>query len=491
MQRSAGILLHPTSLPGPYGVGRLGKAAYAWVDRLSAAGIRHWQILPLGPTGFGNSPYQCDSAFAGNPLLIDPDILVRERLLEPAELNGFPQTDPHRVDYERLLPAQKGLLKKAFSRFEPSQAYETFCGEHAVWLDDYALFAALSEHFDAMPWQQWPEALRRREPETLHSYAARLKDECDFHRFVQFCFFSQWEALKSYAQSRKVHIIGDLPIYVADNSADVWSHPEYFQLDYHLRPEAVAGVPPDYFSETGQRWGNPLFDWDTLEKDGFSWWIHRLKHTLAMVDRVRIDHFRGFEAYWAIPADEETAVNGTWLPGPGGKLFDAFRNALGDDLPIIAEDLGIITPEVEKLRDDYGLPGMKILQFAFGADASNPYLPHNHVQNCVVYTGTHDNDTTNGWFYAEPPQEHTRSHAMTYLHCGWEAFHTSLNRAALASVAALAVLPLQDLLGLGSDARMNTPGTAEGNWRWRVGDAQLADAPFGELHRMCRLYGRA
>ena len=491
MQRSAGILLHPTSLPGPYGVGRIGKAAYDWIDRLSAAGVRYWQILPLGPTGFGHSPYQCDSAFAGNPLLIDPETLVREQLLEPSELERFPKTDPHRIDYERLIPVQNTLLGKAFSRFIPSKAYEAFCTAHAHWLEDYVLFAALSEHFDAVPWQQWPESLRRREPKTLHDYAALLQERCDFHRFVQFCFFSQWEALRSYAQSHKVRIIGDLPIYVADNSADVWSRPDYFQLDYHLRPEAVAGVPPDYFSETGQRWGNPLFNWDTLEKEGFSWWIHRLRHTLNMVDWVRIDHFRGFEAYWAIPADEETAVNGTWIPGPGGKLFDAFQDALGHDLPIIAEDLGIITPEVEKLRDDYGLPGMKILQFAFGGDASNPYLPHNHVRNCVVYTGTHDNDTTNGWFYAAAPEDPQRRHAMRYLNCGWEAFHTNLNRAALASVATLAVVPLQDLLGLGSDARMNTPGTAEGNWRWRVGDIQLAEAPFDELHRMCRLYGRA
>lgn len=491
MQRAAGLLLHPTSLPGRYGIGRLGKEARSWIDTLHQTGIRYWQLLPLGPTGFGHSPYQCYSAFAGNPLLIDPQTLVEEGLLSTNDLENFPSLEAHRVNYDHVGALQNDLLKKAFARFNPSRSYEAFNTANTVWLDDYALFAALLEHFNGSPWYRWPEQLRRRDPETLKEYAALLRDDIDFHRFVQFCFFSQWEALKSYADEHKVHIIGDLPIYVADNSADVWSHPEYFQLDIRLRPVSVAGVPPDYFSETGQRWGNPLFDWERLEKEDFSWWTSRLKHSLDMYDWVRIDHFRGFEAYWSVPADEETAVNGKWVAGPGGKLFDAFRSALGHDLPIIAEDLGIITPEVEKLRDDYGLPGMKILQFAFGGDASNPYLPHNHVRNCVVYTGTHDNDTTNGWFYAAAPEDPERRYAMRYLNCGWEEFHKTLNRTALASVASLAVLPLQDLLGLGSDARMNIPGTAEGNWEWRVTEAQLATAPFVALKELCRLYGRA
>jgi len=488
-KRAAGILLHPTSLPGRHGAGTLGAAARQWVDRLSAAGTAYWQILPLGPTGFGNSPYQCYSAFAGNPLLIDPDLLAERGLLTPEETApSAPETG--KVDYDAVTARRTAQLKQAFSRFRPSDAYERFRCEHDGWLNDYALFMALTEHFNGDAWSDWPENVRLRDPETMKRYRLRLQKSVDFHCFVQFCFFSQWEALKAYANGKGVEIIGDLPIYVAMNSADVWAQPHYFQLDGALRPVAVAGVPPDYFSATGQRWGNPLFDWDALEKEHFSWWVQRLKASLALFDMVRIDHFRGFEAYWSVPAEEETAINGRWVKGPDAKLFDAFRAAFGGELPIIAEDLGIITPEVEKLRDDYGLPGMKILQFAFGGDASNPYLPHNHIPNCIVYTGTHDNDTTNGWFYAEAPEEAERTHAMQYLACPWDAFHKSLNRAALASPAALAVLPLQDLLGLGSDARMNTPGTALGNWEWRATQRQLDEAPWDELGFQLRLYGR-
>lgn len=489
MQRAAGLLLHPTSLPGPFGIGTLGAEAGAWIDRLSESGVGYWQILPLGPTGFGHSPYQCYSAFAGNALLIDAKSLLAEGLLTPDELPA-PLPETSSVDFAAAEATQNSLLKKAFARFEPDPVFEAFYAAHAAWLDDYALFMALLEYFNFRAWNDWPEAIRLRDPESLAYYAALLKDESDFHRFVQFCFFSQWEQLKTYANQKRVRMIGDLPIYVAMNSADVWAHPELFLLDDALQPTHVAGVPPDYFSETGQRWGNPLFDWEYMKTTGYSWWTERLKASLQLYDRVRIDHFRGFEAYWSIPADEETAMNGVWVKGPDHKLFDAFRQALGDALPIIAEDLGIITPEVEKLRDDYGLPGMKILQFAFGDNAANPYLPHNHIQNCVVYTGTHDNDTTNGWFYAAPPEEHERARVMRYLGCGWEEFHKSFNRTALASTANLAMLPLQDLMGLGAECRMNTPGTTEGNWRWRVTTSQLDSAPWQELKSLCELYGR-
>ena len=489
IQRAAGLLLHPTSLPGPRGIGTLGAQARAWVDRLSAAGVRWWQILPLGPTGYGHSPYQCYSAFAGNPLLIDCEALADAGLLREDELASS-GSDTAKVDYPGVSSGSAAMLKAAFGRFAPTPAYEKFCSEHAAWLEDYALFMALLEHFGFREWNAWPEAVRQREPEAIRHYADVLKAQTGYHRFVQFLFYDQWEALRSYANKKGVRILGDLPIYVAMNSADVWANPHFFQLDDALQPTRVAGVPPDYFSETGQRWGNPLFDWDALEKEGFSWWIARMKSSQELYDMVRIDHFRGFESYWSVPAEETTAVKGTWVKGPGHKLFDALRSALGKDLPIIAEDLGIITPDVEALRDYYDLPGMKVLQFAFGSDASNPYLPHNHTRNCVVYTGTHDNDTTNGWFYAEPPHEAERAHTLRYLNCAWEAFHKTLNRTALASTAALAVLPLQDLLGLGSDARMNTPGTAQGNWRWRVTQQQLDEAPWDELKEMCELYGR-
>lgn len=490
MQRAAGLLLHPTSLPGPYGIGTLGAQARRWIDRLSDAGVRWWQMLPLGPTGFGHSPYQCYSAFAGNGLLIDPKALVTEGLLEDDALARSGTDEDTAVSYDDVIDRNNRWLRSAYSAFTPTDAYRDFCAEQQFWLDDYVLFMALLDYFNGRVWNNWPENLRRRDPETVAYYTSILQDEIDFHRFIQYCFHTQWHALKTYAKEKGVGIIGDLPIYIAMNSADVWAHPELFLLDSDLQPTHVAGVPPDYFSETGQRWGNPLFDWDAMEQSGFSWWVKRLEASLELYDMVRIDHFRGFEAYWSVPAEEETAINGEWIKGPGSNLFDAFRSALGDELPIIAEDLGIITPEVEALRDAYALPGMKILQFAFAGDASNPYLPHNHVKNCVVYTGTHDNDTTNGWFYAAPPEEAERRHAMRYLDCGWEAFHTHLNRAALCSVADLAVLPLQDLLGLGSDARMNIPGTVEGNWQWRVTPQQMIDAPWEEFKAMCTLYGR-
>lgn len=490
MKRSCGILLHPTSLPGPEGIGTLGHSAYRWIDRLEAAGVRWWQILPLGPTGFGHSPYQCYSAFAGEPLLIDLQHLVDDGLLSYQEALPQKHFNPSGVHYEAVVRDKTAALSKAFERFRPSADYDAFLHEHRFWLEDYALFMALLENFNGKPWTAWPEPVRLREPDAVTHYHTLLKERIAYHRFVQYIFFKQWNALHEYAKVRGVGIFGDLPIYVAENSADVWSHPEYFLLDATCRPTHVAGVPPDYFSETGQRWGNPVFDWQRLEAEHFDWWVRRLRANLEMYDIVRIDHFRGFEAYWSIPADEETAVNGEWIEAPGDALFKAFQNALGSDLPIIAEDLGIITPEVEKLRDDFGLPGMRILQFAFGGGSGNPYLPHNHIHNCVVYTGTHDNDTTNGWFYALEHDSHERRYVLEYLHCDWHAFHEHLIRAAVASPANLAVIPMQDLLGLGRDARMNTPGTVKGNWQWRLTEEQFHHAPFEMLEHLCKLYGR-
>lgn len=487
MRRASGVLLHISSLPGDGGIGAMGAEARAWIDFLSSAGQTYWQLLPLGPTGFGNSPYQCYSAFAGNPLFIDLYALVEEGLLEGVTpIDG----DENCVDFETVISHSRKMLEKAFKNFTPTAAYKTFCTVSSQWLEDYVLFMALMEHFEGLSWSEWPDAYKHRHEVKLEAFRKRASKTLDFHRFVQFYFFKQYSDLKRYAKEKGIAIIGDLPIYVAQNSADVWSRPELFLLDEDLNVQEVAGVPPDYFSATGQRWGNPLFDWKAHETEKFAWWIERLKSSLELYDRVRIDHFRGFEAYWAIPAEEETAVNGSWRKAPGKKLFEAFEAVLGKELPIIAEDLGIITPEVEALRDAFNLPGMKVLQFAFGSDATNPYLPHNHTLNSVVYTGTHDNDTTNGWFYEEAADDAERVHAMNYLDCGWDAFHHHLNRTALASTANLTIIPLQDLLGLGSDARMNIPGTVENNWKWRVSRVQLKAYDTEQLKKICQLYGR-
>ena len=493
-ERRAGLLLHPTSLPGPYGIGTLGQSAYDWLNFLEAAGQRLWQVMPLGPTGFGDSPYQCFSAFAGNPYLIDLRKLVEDGLLGEADLADAPNFPDNSVEYGDVIPFKTSVLDKAYERFkagatsEQQRSLETFTSEQSYWLDDFALFMALKEANGGQAWNTWDEPLRSRDKDALEQAKNDLSDDIDKQKLWQWLFYEQWLAVKAYANERDIQVIGDIPIFIAYDSADAWANPELFYFDNAGNPTVIAGVPPDYFSETGQRWGNPLYRWDKMKERGFEWWIARIRSTLEFFDVVRIDHFRGLEAYWEIPADEETAVNGRWVKGPGQPFFDAIRDALGSDLPIIAEDLGVITPKVEKLRDDNGLPGMQVLQFAFAADASDPYLPHNYLSNSVVYTGTHDNDTTLGWYRQAPEAE--RDFARRYLARGDEDIVTDLVRLAVSSVADTAVVPLQDVLGLGSEARMNTPGVASGNWSWRFSWDEVPDWVAGQLKEMATLYGR-
>ncbi|HLZ70123.1 MAG TPA: 4-alpha-glucanotransferase [Dehalococcoidia bacterium] len=493
-ERAAGILLHPTSLPGPHGCGDLGDAAYGFVDWLARARQRLWQILPLGPTGFGNSPYATRSAFAGNWLLISLERLRDAGLLENADLDGAPAAQADRADFAAVLPWKQERLRRAFAHFEAGAGAEqrerlqSFAAAQAHWLDDFALFMALRSAHQDQPWSAWPSALRSRDAAALADAERSLASEVAFQRFVQWQFTERWGALKAYANQRGVRVLGDLPIFVALDSADVWAHPELFQLDAAGRPLAVAGVPPDYFSATGQRWGNPLYRWDVLAQTGYAWWIERFRHALTQADLVRIDHFRGFEAYWEVPADEATAVNGRWQPGPGIALFDAVRAALGTT-PFVAEDLGVITPEVEALRRAVGAPGMKVLQFAFGDDATNPYLPHNYTANAVVYTGTHDNDTSAGWWAALGEVE--RDRVRRYLARDGSDLAHDLIRLAYSSVAEMAIAPAQDVLGLGSEARMNLPGRAQDNWAWRLLPGALRDDHAAWLAELADTYGRA
>ncbi len=491
--RASGILLHPTSLPGPYGIGTLGEEAYRWVDFLAEAEQSYWQVLPLGPTGFGDSPYQSFSAFAGNPLLIDLRTLVERGWLDEALLREGHALPEAYVDYGALIPFKRRSLRSAYRGFlrrasdEEREAFATFCHEESWWLDDFALFMALKDVFHSA-WNEWPRPLRLREPDALAQVRREHAERIEEHRFSQWLFFRQWHALREYAHNHGVRLIGDIPIFVAYDSADVWAHPEFFHLDEEGRPTVVAGVPPDYFSPTGQLWGNPLYRWNVLAEHGYSWWIDRVRATLRLVDWVRLDHFRGFEAYWEIPAGMPTAEIGRWVPGPGDALFRALKEALGE-LPIIAEDLGVITPEVEALRERWGFPGMKVLQFAF-SDPQNPYLPHNYTSTrWVVYTGTHDNDTTVGWFQSLDGK--TRDFVLRYLARDGRDIAWDFIRLAWQSVAVLAVAPLQDVLRLGSEARMNTPGRPAGNWTWRVQTSMLTPDVARALADLTRLYARA
>jgi len=483
MGRTFGVLLHLTSLPGAHGIGALGAAARGFVDYLADARVGAWQLLPVTPPGLGASPYSSLSAFAGNPLLIDLEGLAAAGWLPWETLAAAPAFPAERVDSPAVTAYKTAMLRRAFDGFQAALPpdYAAFCTAHAGWLDDYALFmAARAAHGDAL-WTAWEPPLARREPAALAAWRARLADEIAFHRFVQYAFFTQWAALRDYAHGRGVRLIGDLPLFVSHDSADVWSRPALFQLDAAGQPTVVAGVPPDFFSPTGQRWGNPLYRWPAHRADGFAWWIARVRHTLGLVDRLRIDHFRGFSAAWTVAATEPTAARGHWEPAPGAALFTALRTALGD-LPFIAEDLGLITPDVIALRDQFGLPGMAILQYAFPADrAPSPYLPHRYVRNLAAYTGTHDNDTIVGWWTRTPAShgegaeaiEGSRQYLREYLQTdGWEIHRVCLHTLA-ASVADLVVAPLQDVLGLGNEARMNYPGTPEGNWAWRVRPDQL------------------
>jgi 4-alpha-glucanotransferase len=495
--RASGILLHPTSLPSRFGIGDLGIEAYKFVDFLAEGFQQIWQVLPLGPTGYGNSPYLCYSALAGNPLLISLEQLQNDGLLEPHQLDNLPEFPANKVDFDRVAATKMPLLKIASDNFQSKSSakqqeeFQEFCDRHSNWLDDYALFIALKEAFDGASWNQWDRAIAKRESAAIAKWSHDLKDVIFYHKFLQFQFFSQWSNLKKYANKKKVNIFGDIPIYVAHDSADVWSHPEIFCLDEKTGEAALmAGVPPDYFSATGQLWGNPVYDWEALEKTDFKWWIDRVKGILEYLDLVRIDHFRGFEAFWAVPQGETTAMEGKWIEAPGEKFFDLVLEKLGK-LPIIAEDLGVITPEVEALRDKFDFPGMKILQFAFDSDRANAFLPFNYARrNCVVYTGTHDNNTTLGWFNERSPEEQAK--VIDYLGCVCpEGVHWSLIRLALSSVGDLAIFPMQDILGLGSEAKMNAPGVADGNWQWRYNSEVLNSNLSDRLKHLTYLYGRA
>lgn len=491
--RASGILLHPSSLPGPYGIGDFGPAALELLDFLAAAKQKLWQILPLGPTGFGNSPYATLSAFAGNPMLISPQRLIEDGLLLWGDLADHPKFPAGRVDFGQVVPWKSMLLHRSHERFRDHapkairEAYTRFCGEQRSWLDDYALFAASKTAHNGAAWTEWERPLRERTPEAMEQARETLAGEIAFQKFLQFLFFRQWTAVRQAAHDRGISIIGDLAIFVAHDSADVWAHPELFQLDAEGNATAVAGVPPDYFSETGQLWGNPLYRWDLLAETGYAWWIERVRRALELEDFIRLDHFRGFDAYWEVPAECDTAIGGHWSPGPADALFDSIRDALGDT-PLIAEDLGQITAEVRALRRRLRLPGMKVLQFGFGSNAKNTHLPHNFTHDMVVYTGTHDNDTTRGWF--ETRTGHERSYVLRYLDCEPEAVVWALIRVAFASVATFAVVPLQDVLDLGSEARMNFPSRADGNWEWRCTSEQLSAHIHRRLAAFASIYGR-
>ncbi len=497
--RASGVLLHPTSLPGRFGIGDLGDAADQWIDVLAQSKQTIWQLLPLGPTGFADSPYACLSAFAGNPLLISLERLVESGELPAAALEHAPDFPSDRVDYGAVIEWKMPLLYRAAQNFiaAPARqnAYRTFCADHAAWLDDFALFMALKNHFDQVIWYEWDADIALRKPEALARWRKKLAHEIAVHKVLEFFFFEQWLAIKARANRRNIRIAGDMPIFVAADSADVWANPHLFHLDQRGRPTLISGVPPDYFSETGQRWGNPLYRWEAMAERGYAWWVARAQAMLHLVDIIRIDHFRGFAAYWEIPASEPTAVKGRWVAGPGADLFETLENALGT-LPIWAEDLGVITADVIGLRERFGFPGMKILQFAFDEKAlrasfgdydRNPFLPHNYTPDCVVYTGTHDNDTAMGWFEHCAAEE--RQSAIAYLGCNERTFNWSLIRAAMASVAQTAVIPLQDILGLGAAARMNRPGTSGANWQWRYTPTAL-NKNMERLKSMTELYER-
>ncbi len=502
--RASGVLLHPTSLDGPHGSGDLGGEARTFVDFLAEAEQRWWQMLPVGPPGYGQSPYSAESSFAGNPMLVSPDALARAGWLDRSSTLPEVPLPRDRVDFPKAEAHRTRRLREAFAVFSTHDAassrFRRFCKTEARWLDDFSLFRALKRERGGVQWTLWEPGLRRREASALAAARARLADEIRFERFVQYAFDLQWQALREYAARRGVGLIGDVPIFVAHDSADVWQNPGDFFLDARGEPTFVSGVPPDYFSATGQRWGNPLYRWQRMRKSGYSWWIERLRTTLRRFDAVRLDHFIGFTRTWRIPSAEPTAIKGRWMPGPGAALFDAMTAALGE-LPFIAEDLGVATPRVYALRDRFQFPGIKILQFAFGDDPAAPtFLPHNYPRRAVVYTGTHDNDTTAGWFHATGGQGSTRSAtqaeaerdaALRYLGTSGVEIHWDLIRAALASVARLCVFPVQDLLGLGAESRMNLPGTSAGNWTFRVEGGALTGGLAARLAQLTRTYGRA
>ena len=493
-ERYSGILLHPTSLPSPYGIGDLGKSAYEFVDYLVEAGQKLWQTLPLGPTGFGDSPYQSFSAFAGQPLLISPELLVKDGLLLEEDVQDVPAFNPRQVDYGWTIDYKNQLFGKAFERFIDGKApalkgaYEIFCRENKAWLADYAFFMAAKDLHKGRGWLEWEKELVNPTAQVREEYEKKLSREIEYYSFLQYLFFKQWMALKDYANEKGIQIIGDIPIFVSLDSADVWGNKSMFQLDSNGFPLAVAGVPPDYFSETGQLWGNPLYDWKEHEKDDFGWWIARVKQQLKLFDILRVDHFRGFEAYWAVPYGEMTAVNGEWCKAPGKKLFTAIEKAFGRKLPIWAEDLGVITPEVEELRDDFAFPGMKVLQFAFEDLEDNEMMPEHHIENCICYPGTHDNNTAIGWY--QNISMESKKKVCKYTHAGGATIHWDLIRIAFKSKAKYAVIPMQDVLGLDSSARMNIPGVVARNWAWRFETSQIDDFWTEYLCKLTKGNGR-
>lgn len=503
--RCSGILLHLTSLPGGHGIGDLGESAHEFVDFLAESGQKIWQVLPLSPTGYGDSPYQCFSAFAGHPLFIDLKALRDQGILSERDLANAPSFPEERVEYAHVIDFKQSLLRKAGHAFlqdgaaEDGRAFETFCQSNSDWLDDYALFMACKKVHKDVAWAYWDAGIRQRNPDALTEWRHRLSFEIEIHKFAQFEFFRQWEKLRAHCNRRGVRIMGDIPIYVAHDSADVWAHAELFRLDEQGQPSAVSGVPPDYFSATGQLWGNPLYRWDVSAASGHRWWIERVRASLKLFDLVRLDHFRGFEAYWEIPAGASTAAGGKWVKGPGTEFFLTLQNEL-KELPFVAENLGVITPEVESLRKQFGFPGMSLLQFAFGNDPQGPsFRPHNYSRELVAYTGGHDNDTTVGWWTSAGVGESTRTaedirqeHEFTRAYLGFknEPINWVFIRAVMASVANVAMIPLQDVLGLGSDARMNLPGTTSGNWRWRYRPKALTKEMSDRLREFRVLYDR-
>ncbi len=492
--RRAGVLLHPTSFPGPHGIGELGAHGRHFLDWMEQAGQTLWQVMPLGPTGYGDSPYQCFSAFAGNPMLIDLDSFVQAGLLAEDDLDSLRRLPEEAVEYGAVIPLKSGLLFQAFMAYqrdadgEEKSRFEAFCQRFAGWLEDDALFMTLKHFRDGRNWTEWPELERDRDEETLQRLRGELAERIQFHKWLQYQFFEQWWALRAYANEKGIQILGDLPLFVAHDSADVWANREKFHLDERGYPTVVAGVPPDYFSETGQRWGNPLYKWDAHRAEGFGWWEARFRTLFEMLDWVRIDHFRGLEAYWEIPASEETAIKGHWVKAPGAELFGTLLGRFSE-MNVVAEDLGVITDEVVALRKQFNFPGMRVLQFAWGAGSDNSFLPHNYEVDSVVYTGTHDNNTTVGWL-AQEATPLMKKHMQEYMGRKLGTITDEFLRLAYASTAAVAVVPMQDVLALGPEARMNKPGNAVGNWSWRLKTEQLTDQRARALRELATLYGR-
>jgi 4-alpha-glucanotransferase len=500
-KRQSGILLHPTSLPNNQGIGTIGKEAKDFLDFCCQAGARLWQVCPLGPTGYGDSPYQCFSSVAGNPMLVDLEDLVKRGFLHGTDLAPLAALPRDRVDFGSLIPKKWDLLRKAYNAYKLQSSgstrdgainaarFDVYCRDNKTWLPDFALFMALKGHFGGASWNTWPLDIRNREPVALSTYQAQLDEEIRFNMFVQWIFASQWNDLHAYAKDRGIHILGDMPIFVAIDSSDVWTRRDLFQLDEVGNPLAVAGVPPDYFSPTGQLWGNPLYNWDAMHAENYQWWIDTIAQKLAMYDYLRIDHFRGFAAYWSVPFGDLTAINGKWIKAPGKELFRAVMGAIGS-APIIAEDLGLITPDVGELMEHFGFPGMKVLQFAFDSSEDNDHVPHNYKPHSLVYTGTHDNDTVKGWYYGA--KEDDKVHTRKYLSISGSDrdIHWEFIRAAMSTVCNIAVIPVQDVLGCGREARMNLPGSMGGNWTWRYEQGELKTSMANRFRGLAKLYGR-